>query len=76
MKKYSTEAIPLIENFCIWLQEQKKSVNTIKTYKRELEIVSRVASREGDRTRSIKESRYSVLYLLFRKPKKEHHNDR
>ena len=38
MKKYSTEAIPLIENFCIWLQEQKKSVNTIKTYKRELEI--------------------------------------
>ena len=37
MKKYSTEAIPLIENFCIWLQEQKKSVNTIKTYKRELE---------------------------------------
>ena len=38
MKKYSTEAILLIENFCIWLQEQKKSVNTIKTYKRELEI--------------------------------------
>jgi integrase/recombinase XerD len=37
LKKYSTEAIPLIENFCIWLQEQKKSVNTIKTYKRELE---------------------------------------
>ena len=38
LKKNSTEAIPLIENFCIWLQEQKKSVNTIKTYKRELEI--------------------------------------
>ena len=38
LKKYSTEVIPLIENFCIWLQEQKKSVNTIKTYKRELEI--------------------------------------
>jgi integrase/recombinase XerD len=38
LKKYSTEAIPLIENFCIWLQEQKKSVNTIKTYKRELKI--------------------------------------
>ena len=38
LKKSSTEAIPLIENFCIWLQEQKKSVNTIKTYKRELEI--------------------------------------
>ena len=37
MKKYSTEAIPLIENFCVWLQEQKKSENTIKTYKRELE---------------------------------------
>ena len=38
LKKNSTEAVPLIENFCIWLQEQKKSVNTIKTYKRELEI--------------------------------------
>ena len=37
LKKYSTEAIPLIENFCVWLQEQKKSENTIKTYKRELE---------------------------------------
>jgi len=37
LKKYSTEAIPLIENFCAWLQEQKKSPNTIKTYRRELE---------------------------------------
>jgi integrase/recombinase XerD len=37
LKKYSTEVIPLIENFCVWLQEQKKSENTIKTYKRELE---------------------------------------
>ena len=36
LKKYSTEVIPLIENFCVWLQE-KKSENTIKTYKRELE---------------------------------------
>ena len=37
MKKYSTEVIPLIENFFVWLQEQKKSENTIKTYKWELE---------------------------------------
>ncbi|MGN6629716.1 MAG: tyrosine-type recombinase/integrase, partial [Candidatus Nitrosocosmicus sp.] len=37
MKKYSTEAIPLIRDFCSWLQEQKKSPSTVKTYKRELE---------------------------------------
>src|SRR3954464_7779468 len=37
MKKNSTEAIPLIFDFCYWLKEQKKSPNTIATYKRELE---------------------------------------
>jgi integrase/recombinase XerD len=37
VKKHSTEAIPLILDFCIWLTEQKKSPNTIETYKRELE---------------------------------------
>jgi integrase/recombinase XerD len=37
LKKYSTEAIPLIRDFCFWLQEQKKSPSTVKTYKRELE---------------------------------------
>ena len=37
MKKNSTEAIPLIINFCHWLKEQKKSPSTISTYKRELE---------------------------------------
>jgi integrase/recombinase XerD len=37
LKKYSSEAAPLIQNFCDWLQEQKKTPNTIKTYKRELE---------------------------------------
>ncbi len=37
LKKISSEAIPLIQNFCDWLQDQKKSLNTIKTYKRELE---------------------------------------
>jgi integrase/recombinase XerD len=37
LKKYSTEAIPLIQNFCFWLEEQKKSPSTVKTYKRELE---------------------------------------
>jgi integrase/recombinase XerD len=37
LKKHSTEAIPLIQGFCFWLQEQKKSPSTIKTYKRELE---------------------------------------
>ncbi|WP_338449680.1 tyrosine-type recombinase/integrase [Niallia oryzisoli] len=37
MKKHSTEAIPLILDFCLWLNEHKKSPNTVKTYKRELE---------------------------------------
>lgn len=37
MKKQSTEAIPLILDFCSWLQEQRKTPNTIKTYQRELE---------------------------------------
>lgn len=37
MKKKSSEVAPLIQDFCDWLQEQKKSPNTIKTYKRELE---------------------------------------
>ncbi|WP_338473409.1 tyrosine-type recombinase/integrase (plasmid) [Niallia sp. XMNu-256] len=37
MTKYSLEAAPLIQNFCDWLEEQKKSPNTIKTYKREME---------------------------------------
>ncbi|WP_428910901.1 tyrosine-type recombinase/integrase [Niallia sp. Krafla_26] len=37
MKKHSIEAIPLIKDFCDWLHEQKKSPNTIKTYRRELE---------------------------------------
>lgn len=37
MKKHSNEAIPLILDFCNWLQNQKKSPSTIKTYKRELE---------------------------------------
>jgi integrase/recombinase XerD len=47
LKKSSTESIPLIENFCIWLQEQKKSVNTIKTYKRELEIYQEWLQEKG-----------------------------
>jgi integrase/recombinase XerD len=37
LKKYSSEVIPLINDFCRWLEEQKKSSSTIKTYKRELE---------------------------------------
>jgi integrase/recombinase XerD len=37
LKKTSIEAVPLIANFCEWLEEQKKSRNTILTYQRELE---------------------------------------
>jgi integrase/recombinase XerD len=36
MKKNSTEASPLISDFCNWLTEHKKSPSTIDTYKREL----------------------------------------
>lgn len=39
LKKNSSEVTPLIliQNFCEWLEEQKKSPSTIKTYKREME---------------------------------------
>lgn len=37
MTNYSGEAIPLILDFCNWLQGQNKSPNTIKTYSREIE---------------------------------------
>nr|WP_295972545.1 tyrosine-type recombinase/integrase [uncultured Bacillus sp.] len=37
MKKFSSEAIPLIHDFCCWLEEQKKSPSTVKTYGREIE---------------------------------------
>jgi integrase/recombinase XerD len=37
LKKYSSEAILLIRDFCHWLEVQKKSPNTVKTYGRELE---------------------------------------
>ncbi|CRK80158.1 tyrosine-type recombinase/integrase [Neobacillus massiliamazoniensis] len=37
MRNNSIEAIPLIHDFCHWLKEQKKSPNTITTYKRDLE---------------------------------------
>jgi integrase/recombinase XerD len=37
LKKYSSEAIPLLHDFCHWLEEQKKSPSTVKTYMRELE---------------------------------------
>jgi integrase/recombinase XerD len=36
LKNYSSEAIPLILDFCNWLGDQKKSPSTVKTYKREL----------------------------------------
>jgi integrase/recombinase XerD len=37
LKNNSNEAVPLILDFCHWLNEQKKSPGTITTYKRELE---------------------------------------
>ena len=37
MKNSLIGPIPLIVDFCHWLKEQKKSANTIVTYKRELE---------------------------------------
>lgn len=47
MNKYSSESIPLIQNFCDWLQEQKKSPNTIKTYKREMEKYQEWLQKKG-----------------------------
>jgi integrase/recombinase XerD len=37
LKDYSIQPIPLISEFCDWLKKQKKSDNTIATYKRDLE---------------------------------------
>jgi integrase/recombinase XerD len=37
LKNYSIQPIPLIPEFCDWLKSQKKSDNTIATYKRDLE---------------------------------------
>jgi integrase/recombinase XerD len=37
LKENSNRAIPLILDFCYWLKEQKKSPNTISTYRREVE---------------------------------------
>jgi integrase/recombinase XerD len=47
LNKYYSEATPLIQNFCDWLQEQKKSPNTIKTYKREMEKYQEWLQKKG-----------------------------
>jgi integrase/recombinase XerD len=49
LKNNSSEAIPLILDFCHWLMEQKKSPGTITTYKRELERFQEwLQARNGD----------------------------
>jgi integrase/recombinase XerD len=65
LKKKSSEAIPLIQNFCAWLQEQKKSPNTIKTYKRELEKYQEwLQERDGDIHHLTKMDIQSYIYYL------------
>src|SRR6476620_1870692 len=55
----------MIENFCIWLQEQKKSVNTIKTYKRELEIYQEWLQEKGTGLHRLKKvDIQSYIYYL------------
>lgn len=65
MKRNSTEAIPLILDFCHWLQEQKKSPNTISTYKRELEKFQEwLQEKNSDITRLIKDDIQSYVTFL------------
>lgn len=65
LKKKSSEAIPLIQNFCDWLQEQKKSPNTIKTYKRELEKYQEwLQERDADIQYLTKMDIQSYIYYL------------
>lgn len=65
LKNNSSEAIPLIQNFCDWLQEQKKSLNTIKTYKRELEKYQEwLQERDADIHHLTKMDIQSYIYYL------------
>jgi integrase/recombinase XerD len=65
MKRNSTEAIPLILDFCHWLQEQKKSPNTISTYKRELEKFQEwLQEKNSDITRLVKDDIQSYVTFL------------
>ena len=66
MKKHSTEAIPLILDFCRWLQEQKKTQSTIDTYQRELEKYHEWLQERDRDINHLTKARYSVLYRLFR----------
>lgn len=65
MKRNSTEAIPLILDFCHWLKEQKKSPNTISTYKRELEKFQEwLQEKNSDITRLVKDDIQSYVTFL------------
>jgi integrase/recombinase XerD len=63
--KNSSEATPLIQTFCDWLQEHKKSPNTIRTYKRELEKYQEwLQERDADIQHLTKMDIQSYIYYL------------
>ena len=65
MKNNSIEAIPLIIEFCHWLNKEGKSPSTITTYKRELEKYQEwLQERNGDITELTKtDIEGYILYL-------------
>ena len=56
MKKHYSKAIPLILDFCIWLEKQKKSTNTVKTYEREMEKYQGWLQEKGTRIEQLQKS--------------------
>jgi integrase/recombinase XerD len=70
LKKYFSEAIPLILDFCHWLEEQKKSPSTVKTYKRELEKYQEwLQEKETDILHLKKVDIQSYIYYLEKQQK-------
>lgn len=65
LKKNSSEAIPLIIQFCRWLEEQKKSPSTVKTYGREMEKYHEWLQKKGTGLDQLQKSDIqSYIYFL------------
>ena len=62
MEKNSTEATPLITDFCNWLKEHKKSPSTVDTYKRELEKYQEWLQENNRDIHQVRKDRYPILY--------------
>lgn len=70
MKKNSSEAIPLILDFCIWLEEQKKSPNTVKTYGREMEKYQEWLQEKGSGIEQLQKSDIQAYIYYLEKQQK------